>query len=703
MTDIRKVKIENILGSQIPSFLASDSPLFKEFLTQYYISQTHSTGTLDLANNLTDYKNIFTYSSEKLYTTYEGNECSITTDVLSYDDEIKVNSTIGFPDKYGLIQIDDEIITYIGITTNSFTGCIRGFSGVSEIDDTEDETGLVFISTLAEEHLYSSTTPNIVKNLNTIFYKKIFEKFKSQYLPDFESREFSPKVDLDLILSRARDFYLTKGTDISYKILFEVLYDDVVEIFKPKEYLIKSSANQYLVTKNILVELVLGEFKPLDIIGSTIYQQLPNGVTASAAIYNVEYRPTDEYNLYEISLDSESFIYDFIATKKTIILERLDDSFIVDSTIGFPDSGTLYIRTKKIDSTYEINSFQYSGKTINKFLSLTGISTSLYIGSEIIENNLLNINLDDASLVQFRLINVIKDFDFSNTNTIQINDKIYLSSFGGSYSDNIEFSSWIYNYPTYHNIKSISANTINLEDPVKFTVNEEIELLDINSGIVTTRIVGIKSSTAISVDINSLAGSDKVKIRKKITKSSLSSKECAYVQNTYFNESGNSLVVAASGLPNYYPDVRILNNYTFNIVGLGTTSIFQTTNTGSNTSNHNLLSGDKIYISSNNKNLPNGDYYVKKIDDKNVSLFKSTGDLYLSFAPSIDLSSKSNPIILDSQLVGIATLSKYKDANNEFKNQLLLKEFNVSKTYYMNNAESSSQIYSIEDAYNAYS
>ena len=32
----KKVKIANILGSQIPDFIQADNPLFKEFLTQYY-------------------------------------------------------------------------------------------------------------------------------------------------------------------------------------------------------------------------------------------------------------------------------------------------------------------------------------------------------------------------------------------------------------------------------------------------------------------------------------------------------------------------------------------------------------------------------------------------------------------------------------------------------------------------------------------
>ena len=66
MTDTRIVKIESILESQIPEFLSSESPLFKEFLTQYYISQTHNTGVLDIANNLSEYKNISTYTYEKI-------------------------------------------------------------------------------------------------------------------------------------------------------------------------------------------------------------------------------------------------------------------------------------------------------------------------------------------------------------------------------------------------------------------------------------------------------------------------------------------------------------------------------------------------------------------------------------------------------------------------------------------------------------
>ena len=44
---------------------------------------------------------------------------------------IFVSNTTGFPDNYGLIKINDEIITYESKTDISFVNCKRGFSGIT--------------------------------------------------------------------------------------------------------------------------------------------------------------------------------------------------------------------------------------------------------------------------------------------------------------------------------------------------------------------------------------------------------------------------------------------------------------------------------------------------------------------------------------------------------------------------------------------
>jgi len=111
------------------------------------------------------------------------------------------------------------------------------------------------------------------------------------------------------------DFYTTKGTDTSYKILFKVLFNEHISIIKPQEYLLRPSDNNYFLTNNILVEQISGS-DPFKIKGNTLFQ-IVDGVEVSASIYSIEYRPVDEKDLYEIYLDSSSFIGNFKTTKKT--------------------------------------------------------------------------------------------------------------------------------------------------------------------------------------------------------------------------------------------------------------------------------------------------------------------------------------------------------------------------------------------------
>ena len=150
----KKVKIANILGSQIPDFIQADNPLFKEFLTQYYESEEHEYGTTYLAEHISSLKKISTVSDISLVekqTVNVPNSAAPASPVITsslvyaYDDVINVNQTTGFPDKYGLLKIDNEIITYTGKTENSFTGCIRGCSGISAIE-TEGNPGFLTFS-----------------------------------------------------------------------------------------------------------------------------------------------------------------------------------------------------------------------------------------------------------------------------------------------------------------------------------------------------------------------------------------------------------------------------------------------------------------------------------------------------------------------------------------------------------------------------
>ena len=127
MADIKKVSINEILDSQIPEFLNEESPLFKEFLSEYYNSLEVKSGAIDLSKNIKEYKDIDAYNTENLASATYPELFYLTSDALAYDDVINVTSTYGWPDTYGLLKINDEIITYKEKTLTSFIGCVRGF------------------------------------------------------------------------------------------------------------------------------------------------------------------------------------------------------------------------------------------------------------------------------------------------------------------------------------------------------------------------------------------------------------------------------------------------------------------------------------------------------------------------------------------------------------------------------------------------
>lgn len=684
MTDIKKVRIQDILDSQIPEYLREDSPLFKIFLSEYYNSLTHKSGAIDLANNLKQYKDIDAFNITNLipYT-------ALTQDVLVFDDVINVVSTLGWPEKFGLLKIDDEIITYHQKTPTSFTGCVRGFSGIDQIKSTEKSQFLQFSVTESAEHQASSTT--LVYNLSNLFIQEFFEKYKSEFLPGFESRSFVEGISIQNILTRAKDFYTAKGTDSSYKILFKILYGKKIEIIKPQDYTIIPSSNSYFTTKNILVEKISGG-DPTQIRGNFLYQDLPNLGTASASIFNVEFRPLSVTgkSLYEISLDSTSFDGTFSVTGKTKILETVpaaSNTILVDSTVGFSKSGTILVKPEN-SNFIEIT---YTDTTSNQFLGVSGVTQQLDYGLDVVEEKFAYsyIGVGNTSRVEFRIVNVIDNVDFSKTSNLRVGDKVKLSGFGRDLTSRFEFNNWIYNLPTNHKIKSISQQDtdkfrIFLNDSVSFYKNEIIHIEDNLGELTKAKIIAIEYSVGDIVrkysnrilvqtlEINSNILSS-VLIKKIIYKSNhysnyfpnISSIPTG-VQNTYISSDEENFYVTSTGLPNYSIFVTDTKKSASTSIGSSTTNIVYAPN-------HNFTTGESIYyqVVSTNTNISPGSYFVTAIDQNNFNISYSKSDVY-----------SKKYIQLNHNISG-DFVYKIGYQNKTLKNQKLLKKFNLSKNPYI--------------------
>ena len=150
-----RVKVHQLIEGQLPEFIRSQSPKTIDFLQQYYLSQEYQGGPVDLVDNLDQY-----LSLDQLTPQVVVGVTSLTTAASSTDGVIEVVDTRGFPNEYGLLKIDDEIITYTGLTTNTFTGCVRGFSGITSYHSLTNSEELVFNTSTAANHDNESPVQN---------------------------------------------------------------------------------------------------------------------------------------------------------------------------------------------------------------------------------------------------------------------------------------------------------------------------------------------------------------------------------------------------------------------------------------------------------------------------------------------------------------------------------------------------------------
>ena len=170
----KRVKVNTIIENQLPEFVVSDFPKATEFLKQYFISQEFQGGATDLISNLDQYLKVDNLVPEVIV-----GVTTISAEISTTDTVITVPSTKGFPSEYGLLKIDDEIISYTGITSTTFTGCIRGFSGItgfnvgisSSLLEINRES-LKFDETTASSH----TSGSELTNLSVLFIQEFFKK-----------------------------------------------------------------------------------------------------------------------------------------------------------------------------------------------------------------------------------------------------------------------------------------------------------------------------------------------------------------------------------------------------------------------------------------------------------------------------------------------------------------------------------------------
>ena len=501
-----RVKVNKIIESQLPEFLINDFPKATEFFKQYYISQEAQGAPSDLISNFDQYIKVDNLVPEVVV-----GVTILSENISDASTTIVVSSTKGYPAEYGLLKIDDEIITYTGKTDTSFTGCIRGFSGItgynvgisSFIDDVNKES-LIFESTSAADH----TTGQSVTNLSVLFIQEFYKKLKRTFLPGLEDNDFTPNLDVGNFIKHARTFYQSKGIEESIRILFKVLYGVEAQVLDLEERLVKPSDAEFIRREVVIADPISGD--PSKLVGQTIYKS--TDLKTNASVSEVEILTRDNKVYYKLSLfvgfnDRDLIEGTFTIPGKTRVLEATGANstiITVDSTVGFGESGTVLCGD---------NIISYTSKSINQFFGCTGNDIDIPMAADLRSDEVIY-GYEDGDLekkVELRITGVLSNFvPVSDISLVEEGEDVYVKNVGESIlnpqSDftykQIFANSWIYNTSCRFPIKIINKPDFVLEtdiDKSSLKVNDIVDITERNNTFQT----GIAHSFAIVSSINS--------------------------------------------------------------------------------------------------------------------------------------------------------------------------------------------------------
>jgi len=360
-----KKRISTLVNKQLPDFISAEYPKFSAFLQKYYEQLELQGQPLDIIQNLTKYTDIDFYEKQLLseYTVCTANISAVAT-------EIFVENTESFPESFGYVLIDDEVIFYESKTSTSFVDCKRNVSGTTKLGD-------LYNSSVFKQGDYGNGETHLsgaqVFNISNLFLYAFVKNYETQYLASFPEESLKAEVDKRTLIKNIKQFYRAKGTDQSIQFIFNSIVaqdqDDIPSIYYPKDTTLKASASNWINKLALRVKIISGD--PFKIIGQKLYQEedvYDTGVkNAFAIVDNVNFLGNyDGESIYEIALAPETVVGEFSVSKKSFLTKRLLPSATQNNRINVFSA----VGWKSTKGQIKIGNetFTYKDKNANQFV-----------------------------------------------------------------------------------------------------------------------------------------------------------------------------------------------------------------------------------------------------------------------------------------------------------------------------------------------
>jgi hypothetical protein len=703
-----RVQFNTIVASQLPTYVREDFPLVESFLKSYYLGQEYQGGPIDLIENIDRYI--------KLDETTNLTESAVLSgDIVFYGKTINVDpgkspaGTKGFPDSYGLLKIDDEIISYTGKTDFSFTGCIRGFVGITSYRSKINKEEVVFEETASDDHKDGAT----ITNLSCLFLKEFLTKAKHQLAPGFENRTLTPELNQNIFVKQAKDFYISKGTNKSFEILFKALYNKDVELITPRDFLFTPSNAGYRIVNQLVVEAIEGD--PENLENATLYQDAykfdDNLNAAYAPITSIEkievgygksfYKLSYDGGFNRTSGSAGGLTYgNFNIEPSTKVIGQVAAGTTVldvDSTVGFGSTGELYVSYS--NATTGIAS--YTSKSLTQFFGVTGISTIILDSTTVGVNTFTygRSKIDQSEIIKVRVNSVLNSLNApEDTKGLLKEGTVNIQTLGCA-DNTFKANKWIYNVSSVYKVAKVEL-TDSSDNTYKLTLNEANYFKPGNSASLivsdgTTKktniidVTGEKQLTIKGQGLLDLNLTYKVqRNRRKATSNTFTnlSEYSTDVENVYKSSVDNSYLVSSPSLPYYNAQPINVSPKEFKFSGSFVGTEFEI----SPGVEHGFYTGDAVYYSAalvdetfiddsgnsatrkvrGDALFDDGLYFVKRVNSSTVKFAKSRNDILNSKFVSVD----------SAVTVSESLIKPYRFNSKTLEPQKILRKVSTPKT-----------------------
>ena len=413
---------------------------------------------------------------------------------------------VGFDEVTGF----DVIESGTGYSPSAFLGCSRGVSGPVDYDNYHNEIYAGESALRQSNHMAGA----VVKNLDSLFIKEVFDKFRRQYLPTIDI-DFS-KVNPVQVIKNITDFYISKGTELATQYLFKILFGQEVSLFYPRDEIISPSAATWVVDTVLRADLIEGDANNL--IDSQVIQFADpvdlNIKRAQALVENVITIIEGTDTIYELAISEETLSGIFKIPYKTTLVEPLstDGQIItVDSTIGWPErNGTILINDEE--------QVQYKEKSLNQFIECTrsknGIVEDWDPGTIVQSDIFVYTNRGTPQECKLRILGIAEAGTtiLDNTGSYYLKgDKLKVANLGSSALDE-RLSSWLYNVKKLIKVDTVTPGGVNnqtatvvCDNPHGLLVSDQVTVYGANPVVyngtftVTSRIDELTFSYQINV------------------------------------------------------------------------------------------------------------------------------------------------------------------------------------------------------------